>query len=519
MPVYQPFVISAFKTGMYTAHEPDMTPSDGFPTLLDARVDRGFLTKRLGYTELADTSAGNPIMGIHGYMRRGHPNYLVADTKRLYTYHPYGESFTDLSTADTYNGGDKDFFWFQSWRDKCYFCNGVDLPYVYDEVAETLESLDTISDADLDIQIDSCQMIFRYKSRLIFLNCTVDGKWYPNRLYYSEINLTRVKATNWVDGDQEDVFVSGCYVNGIPTLFGHEGFIVNINYTFNADAPFAFQELDRSGGVLGPLVAPTSKKLALAVGHEGLVTWDGYQSRKLGPQIRDFVDNIDNLQAWYMTAAVRRDRAIVYLGYPNDGSTSNDRILEYNIDENAFSIHKISPHVLVGTTSHMIPEVAFITAELGDPEDDVGTHDLHVVRHPDYRAMTLMGGHTGKLYLMNYGTTDDGTAISSEVWTAAVNPFKEQGRKAYFGRCRVLVGTHASKSCTVSFYKDQLSSAWKTETLSAVQSGTGDEHWVELHPGGEVGNYHRLAFTGDLPDIHALELGFAPAGRLDNGLE
>ncbi|MBW2636920.1 MAG: hypothetical protein JRC86_05270, partial [Deltaproteobacteria bacterium] len=83
MPQYQTKLIADFKTGYTKARQPWLSPDDAFPTLLDARVEKGVLKKRLGFTELADTGAGEPIMGIHQAMVYGHPTYLVADTKRL----------------------------------------------------------------------------------------------------------------------------------------------------------------------------------------------------------------------------------------------------------------------------------------------------------------------------------------------------------------------------------------------------------------------------------------------------
>jgi len=509
MPQYTPFTISSFETGYFTAREPWKAPKDAFPTLLDARVDRGFLQKRSGLTELADTSAGYPIMGIHAHVRKGHPAYLVADTKRLYEYRPYAETLTDLAGSDTFTGSSRNFFWFQDWHDKCYLCNGVNPPYVYDDQADTLTELDTVSDSDTDVQIDACQMIFVYKSRLLFFGATIDGTWRPRRVYYSEVNTEQVKALNYDDIDAPDIFVSGCYVNDVPTLFGHEGTVARIKYTFSSDTPFSFEPAEQGSGTLGPLRAPLYQRMAIRVGHEGLMSWDGFQSKRMGPQIRDFVAETAGLQNWLMQATMRRDRAILYLAYPNDGSSSNDRILEYNMDEDTFAVHRLSAHTMLGTTGHMVLEPTFF-----DDGYVTDATDLDVIRHPTYGAFTLMGGHTGKLYMMNSGSDDDGSDIDAEVWSAALNPFVEQGLQCFFGRCRILVGTDATKSCTVSFYKDLSETAYATATLSAA--GDGDKHWVELCPNGEAGNFHRMAFTGDLPDIHAIQCDFAPAGRLSS---
>jgi len=53
---YQAFPISNFKTGLFHAREPWMSPSDGFPEATNAFVRRGIIYKRSGYTELGQMS-------------------------------------------------------------------------------------------------------------------------------------------------------------------------------------------------------------------------------------------------------------------------------------------------------------------------------------------------------------------------------------------------------------------------------------------------------------------------------
>ena len=158
MPSYQPFLIGPMKTGKFTGLEPWLAPADGFPTLMNARVHRGVLKKRKGYTKLADTGAGYPIMGMHSSYQDGHPTILVADQKRLYRYNPYAETLTDLAGANTFTGLDKDFFWFQTWRDVCYMCNHNDGIYSYDASTDTFAALSTAG----DVTIGTCKMIFVY---------------------------------------------------------------------------------------------------------------------------------------------------------------------------------------------------------------------------------------------------------------------------------------------------------------------------------------------------------------------
>jgi len=516
MPSYDTQLVADFASGYSTAKEPWLSPSDAFPTLYDARVERGILTKRAGYTELADTGEGNPIMGIHHTMQHGHPTVLVCDNKRCYTYDPFKETLTDISGSDLFTGTDRNFFWFCDWRDKCYLCNGIDNIYVYDELAGTFAALDTEEDSETDVAVTAAQMIFRDKSRLIFIVATVGGTTSRRTAWYTDINQTSVKSTNYVRGDIEDVPISGCYINNEPTIFCHEGRIAKIQYTRNTDAPFAWEVVWDGQGSLGPSPAPTYNRRALQVGHDHLSWWDGYQITPADMPIRGQVARMSNYYAWYMQAVVRKDKPILYLTYPNDGSSACDRLLEYNMDEGNFAIQKISMHCLGAGSGHVATLGTHFDDLVGEDEDtEIDFSDLDVIRHPTYGPPLYGGGHTGKLFLLNYGTTDDGTTIESEVWSVPFNPYAPQGRKLKLGQVKVFVTTHATKSCTVKLYKDLSTSEFKSTTLAA--DGSGAKHWVTLNGDGEVGNFFRLAFVGDLPDVHAVLLKTAPAGALDAG--
>ena len=289
-------------------------------------------------------------------------------------------------------------------------------------------------------------------------------------------------------------------------------------YTRNTDTPFAFEEVWRDQGSLGPRLAPTHNKRALQIGHDHMFWWDGYQVEMADLPIRGIVDEISNFYAWFLQATVRKDEPILYLAYPADGSSENDRILEYNLLENSFGVQRIDAHTLLATTGHVTTTTQNIDDLVGDDEDlasDIDISNVDIIRHPTYGAMVLIGGHTGKLFLLNYGTTDDGTAITSSVYMIPMNPFMREGRQCKIGKIRMLVSTDSRDSCTVNFYKNFNTTAWKQTTLAA--DGAGDKHWVTLHGDGEVMNVLQIAFSGDLPSIHAVEIEFARAGKLDAG--
>ena len=514
MPAYTPFEISDFKTGYFTGLEPWKAPADAFPTLLDARVEKGVLEKRHGYKELADTGAGYPIMGIAGTVQDGHPHYLVCDTKRVYLFRPYAETLTDLVESDVFSGTNRDYFWFDTWADKCFFSNGKQL-YYYDAAADTTAALST----EGDVAIAGAKMIFHYHGRLIFVMPNVSPKWYPRRMYYTNVNTTTVDSSNYVNGDFADMPMTGCYIGNEPYIFCREGTVLRIRYTQNSDTPFTFETVTSDYPVLGPFPAPTFQDGAWIVGGSRVMRFDRYEMKILDHAVRDIVDEIELTKSWWLSAAVRKDKNLLYMTYTNADSSTPDRIVEYSYDEGNFAIARIAASVLHGTTGHIVPSWEDLETVLGGTAAMEASSEKDVIHHPDYGAMMLMGGLTGKVHLLDYGDDDDGSDIDMEVWTAAFNPFAKQGRKVKFGKLRMLVDSDSTASFTVGFYKDLSSTAYKTTTADCT--GSGDQHWITLHPDGEVGNFHRISFTNSASDnrprIHAMILEMAPAGKLDTG--
>jgi hypothetical protein len=93
--VYQPFLISEFKTGLYDYLQPWIRPADAFEPLVNAYVYRGVLQKRNGSTVFGDQLEDeSPVMGIMQYQDEstGIAALVVASTKFLYLYTPGSET-------------------------------------------------------------------------------------------------------------------------------------------------------------------------------------------------------------------------------------------------------------------------------------------------------------------------------------------------------------------------------------------------------------------------------------------
>lgn len=103
---YQPFLISAAKTGLFNYLEPWIRPEEAFDPLENAKVYRGVLKKRFGYVQLGNTLAdGNPVMGIMRFQNESSAleNLVVATTRNAYLFDDGSQTFSPLTSVAASN--------------------------------------------------------------------------------------------------------------------------------------------------------------------------------------------------------------------------------------------------------------------------------------------------------------------------------------------------------------------------------------------------------------------------------
>lgn len=107
---YEPFLIAPFSTGKSIGMEPWLSPQDAFPTLINARVNKGVLEKRQGYQLFATMLHGTTvqtdtsIMGIHTYVKGGMPQLLIFDTTNVNRYNPVDGTMADITGGSDWFG-------------------------------------------------------------------------------------------------------------------------------------------------------------------------------------------------------------------------------------------------------------------------------------------------------------------------------------------------------------------------------------------------------------------------------
>lgn len=568
MPEYKSFLISDMKTGLAIGKKPWLIPNDAWATMFNARLDKGVIKRRQGVVRFIDEGMTPMIGGIGSVAVQAHHQVIAAgsDASKDYVYQIYEngrgiEIYNATPTKGASSLGAS--FWMQQYARKIYMTNGYSQIKVFtphatggDDVYGSVAEMDTGA-----VTIQTCQMLFQYKNRLLFVSPEVGGKKYHDYLYYTDVNSDNVGATNVVLMQQGDIPVTGSYINGEPVIFCQNGKIYHITYTQNTDAPFTWGEPRTTGyPVKSRFGCDSFQNKIFVAGINRLYTYDGDQVTPIDEVVRGITNEI--FDRIYRGTSERRglnsalsevwvaaltDRESIYIGHDyQTGQVSN--LLEYNYAEESFSEHQVG---LVASSPRIFPfrwywtncDSGVCTTVLGDDianlingggvdeQDAVGT--LMVSRWTTQKSILFM----------NYGFQDNwnGTpaGITPDCLSKEFNPFLKDGKKVRVGDVKILVTTDNThkRNLRVRLYKDgviapdSVDAAFVDKTIDCSGTRLGAtpgyetrREWVVVHGDGEVGQNIQLRIgqtydEGDLQEegieVHAVLFEFAPSNRLD----
>ncbi|KKL79137.1 hypothetical protein LCGC14_2017830, partial [marine sediment metagenome] len=250
-----------------------------------------------------------------------------------------------------------------------------------------------------------------------------------------------------------------------------------------------------------------------------------------GERVRDLLTEFNNakIRSVYGYKQKEIDQNHLLFTFANAGETTMNRILDYNIPEGNWTIHKSAQSFFVNVIGGFNDQKVPTMSEL----DDVITFDGDIVSNitVDSRAVlgspspfTLIGCRNSRVYKWNDGefdgTNDSSGNINLNALSSRWNPFTKNGRKVACEKIGFLVDNDANASFTASVFKNTGSAAYQTKVISCdSDDDTVDKFWVWIFCDGEIGNFHRIQIShtarGNTPKIHAYMPYFAQAGRLD----
>jgi len=538
---YEPFLIAPFSTGKSIGMEPWQSPIDAFPTLQNARVNKGVLEKRQGYQLFATMKHGavaqtnTSIMGIHLYLNNGMPQLLVFDTLRVNRYHVSDQTMNDITgDSDIFSGDNKDFFSLVNWLGKAYFCNNVDQVYQYDGRGDvSVFNIQLDADDPETNQLDTCRFLFVKNDRLVLLDVTEFGDWLPQRLRYSptlSFDFSQAGA-GFVDAPTQERIVSAGWVGKDIVVFFqglYSGSLWKIRTTGDSDLPFRWEKISTTDTSLAPYSLVEFNDGIAVIGLNNILWYDGFKIQYLDLQkVRDIVDDFDSSKIRFSTGHNVIEDQHIFFTYTSQGGSTPDRVLDYNIIEQGWSVYTVPAHCFGTFTNQAVPiwteaddvftgsDGALMSAMTLDSREILG----------DPFPFTLMGSTDSNLYTFDIGDYDrvDTAAgtIAMDIKSARWNPYIKQNKEAMFGRIAFLVDNDASASFVVSFYRNFRNTPdTPTRTVSCDSADDGaDKFWVSVNADATVADFHSIQISHDTrnnrPRIHAIMLWMRPGGRLN----
>ncbi len=549
MAEYQPFLISNFKTGKSIGLEPWLSPEDAFETLENMFVNKGVLEKRLGYAPFATMTHGavpqtaTTITGIHTYLNGGMPTLLVMDGLRVNKYNAVDGVMSDIAGSDIFNGASGDFFSFLNARKIGYMVNNVDQIFQWNGTGNVSAFNVPIDTDETDNQLDTCRHIFLKDDRILLLDTTEKGSWKPNRCRFSRVPTDpeasfvgtdfNASGSGFVDAETQERIAAAGFIartNNIAIFFqGPDGgSLWQIKKTNVTGTPLKWERFSDTEGCRAPYSGVTFKDGIGVIGLSNFLFFDGFTVRNIElPNLRDILEEFNdaNIRSVFGYNQKEGNQRHVLFTSTNSGDSNSNRILDYNIDENNFTIHKSEQSFFLNTIGGFNGQKVPTLIEL----DDVITFDGDIVANMtvDSRAIlgtpspfTLIGGRNSQVYKWNSGafdgTADDNGKIAIQALSSRLNPFVKQGRKAALEKIEFYVDNDATASFTAGLFKNTSSTAYKSKVVSANLSN--DKAFVTIFADGEVGNFHRLKIShterSNRPRIHAMIWYMKPAGRI-----
>lgn len=307
---------------------------------------------------------------------------IFFDTRYAYSFS--SGSFAELAstTATTWQGTDKDFFWFTNYffdanRDKLFWVTNGNFgasvattdPIKYYNGATWntvpfLPAIKSVAGAGNNFLI-SAKIIIPYRGRLLALNTyeavNTAGATVPqqfvNRARWCQngdpTNITASTTGGWIDDIQgfggfvdaptNENIISCAFIRDVLVVF-FERSTWKLRYTGNETLPFVFERINVELGCESRFSPIRFDEGILAVGDKGIITCNGNNVSRIDQVVRDEVFKIHNGNDGVERVHGIRDffEQVVYWTFPaaNTDPIYPNRVLLYNYDNNTWAFFK-----------------------------------------------------------------------------------------------------------------------------------------------------------------------------------
>lgn len=507
MSSYRPLLLAPITHGLQTDLQPWQAPPDSFPTLTNLHVEHGFLERRNGYRQFGDTlSNGTAVVGLEQFVEvaTGIKTLLAWDTVSAYSYSPGTQTFTQLTPATIMNGGSSDYIWAAQWYstatngssavNRLYFTNG--LPLTSGTLLNGIRYFDGGATTTLLNPTDSgftgfpygAKFIFSLNQRLVFLNTYEDGfsgsgTEYPQRARWS------AKQNPGTNGWDDTVAGQGSYSDAstgeqiVSAQLLQNKIIVFFTDSVWALVPipdpniaFRWQKINNFRACGGRKASVKYDRYVAAIGNRGITATDGANTTRVDEGISDYSIN-QIAQNTFDQVFCGRDFSNKrwWSLYNSTGSGNNDRALIYDDDSASYSTYEIGLNCLgygISGYDYSFDEFTAANGFASPSGGDIRWEDFDNDKtFADYSfqentQLFLGGGFDGTVYELESTNYDIDTGIDSEFFTAAWNPFNDQGLECQMPYVDFFVQTSPTTEAQILFYKDTSSNSYAAQNIN-----------------------------------------------------
>ena len=141
--------------------------------------------------------------------------------------------------------------------------------------------------------------------------------------------------------------------------------------------------------------------------------------------------------------------------FANIESEENDAALIYDDDSKAYTTYTISLNCLgYGNTALDYGLNDFVAPDLDLAIEDFDDETLQSYYYQQNQEIFLGGDTSGNIYILEADGDDDGSPISSELVSAAWNPFQKEGSECQMSYLDIYSDARLGTLATVEYFKD-----------------------------------------------------------------
>lgn len=434
-------------------------------------------------------------------------------------------SATYTCQDDIFSGTNNDFFSWENYEGKIWFCNGVDRIMTYDGSVVDIPTMDVANSPNdpNGTVITACKQIFTMRERLLLCQTKEGGSWYRKRVRWCQAGDTTVWQDtvagqgDYIDASTGDWFMGANYHGENLVLFFQRSlwllrYTGDPNLVFRLDRINSHERCDAANSIV-----PFDDFL-VSVGVSGIIATDGNTVKHIDDKIPDFTLEIDQDYISRCFGYKYDTLKQMWMTYVAKDSSDPTNVLIYNYQDQAWSKYTI-PLSCLGE-HYLDTDMRLKDFRNNEQIDQFQDRRINSFRFQSKEPFLLGGSHDGTgstggyLYWLDNSNADNGSAISMTLETSQLNPFNKEGKDTRLGRVDFYVTTDADTDASVDFYINEQDDSYKTSTLEC--SGDGDKTWKTLAVGA-IGNTHKVKITDSSSNeafsLHGLRLHAEPVGR------